>query len=104
MGKTLLPLCSIAALLLVAACDQGAKQAPSTTETTTMPDQGEQRAETLESQAEQTRQQAEQQADVLEEQADVERAQPETPGTTETTTTPSGSTTTTTTTPPTNPQ
>src|SRR5690606_15345555 len=100
MGKTLLPMCSIAALLLVAACDQGA--APDQTTA----DPAEQQADTLESQAEQTREQAEQQADVLEEQADVERAQSDTAGDIDMdmTTTPDSTTTTTTTTTPENPR
>lgn len=96
MGKTLLPLCSVAALLLVAACDQGAEPVATdtttgttvdtTTDTTTMPDPNAQRAETLENQAEQVREQGEQQADVLEEKADVQREKADVPDAMDTTT------------------
>lgn len=100
MGKTLIPLSSIVALMLVAACDQGANQQAGTDTGTTMDqtttDQSEMQAETLENQADQVREQSEQQADTLEEQADVERARPDAA----TTTTPDSTTTTTTTTTP----
>lgn len=97
MGKTLVPLCSVAALLLVAACDQGANRS---TPEGTATDAAEQQADMLEQQADQAREAGEQQADILEEQADVERAQGDTAGTTDTTVAPDGSTTTTTTTTP----